>query len=163
LKAVAQRASSALAAALRRVFGPRPLRWAVWLAAARPSKRVKRLSDGNERIYYTWRLVVPSHVAGELGLDPEGDDEYLIVLAAKPRWYHLLDPRELPEHWGSLPDYARAEACLAGLAPRELCKGLSYAVVVGPEEELRRHGLEPGTTNHVNRIAEKGGDSGSPA
>jgi len=145
--------SSALADALRRALGPQPLRWARWLAAAKPSRRVKRLSSGETRVYHTWRIVVPSHAAEELGLDPEVEDVHLLVLAARLRWYHLLDPAEHPDHWDSLPDTARAEACLAGLASKNLCGNISFAVVVGPEEELRRHGLTPRATVHVRELA----------
>ena len=140
--------TSRMAAMLRRLLGPRPLRWAAWLSAAKPTWRRKRLSDGTVKEYPAWRLTIPIHAAEQLGLDPGTGDEMLLVLAARLRWWHLLDHDE--EAWNQLPEETRAEICLARL--RKDCPETSYAVILGTPEELKQLGLEPGETIHAKKL-----------
>ncbi|WP_338252713.1 hypothetical protein [Pyrodictium abyssi] len=100
-------------------------------------ERRKRLSSGETRVYYSYRATVPRHVAEELGLDPEGD--LVLLLAARPRWYHLLNYNEEENlgTWRSLPEWAWAEACIAGRGPRGECRGLRLRGTSGSEERVR--------------------------
>ena len=131
---------------LRRVLGPRRLRWRGFAAYVAGVGRRKRLSSGETRVYYSYRATVPRHVAEELGLDPEGD--LVLILASRPRWYHLLNYNEEENlaTWRSLPEWARGETCLAGRGPRSECRDYGFVVVVAKRAELERLGLEPGTT-----------------
>lgn len=144
---------SRLGSVLRRVLGPRRLRWRGFLAYVAGVERRKRLSSGETRVYYSYRATVPRHVAEELGLDPEGD--LVLLLAARPRWYHLLNYSEEENlgTWRSLPEWARAEACIAGRGPRDECQGYGFVVLVAPRSEFERLGLEPGSTVSLGELA----------
>ena len=144
-----------IAGRLRRLFAPRPSSWRGFLAHVSSTTRRKVLSDGEVRVYTSYRMTVPREVAEELGEAME--DSSLLVLAAPARWWHLLDysdPANL-ETWRRLPEPARAENCLAGNGPGEECERLGFLVVYADRGELEELGLEPGTTVSLRELRER--------
>jgi len=53
-----------------------------------------------------YRLTVPAEIARELGLE---DGDYMLVFAARARWYHLIDWGAARDLLGELPEGARRE------------------------------------------------------
>ena len=123
---------------------PRPLEWRGFLARLAATRTRKRLRSGEEKTYTTYKITIPQELAEELGLE---EGAYLGVLAARLRWYHYYDyndPDVQRWFWSRLPAYAKAELCMLGAAPEQLCRDHRAITVIASEEELRRLGLEPG-------------------
>ena len=136
---------------------PRPLEWRGFLARVAATRTRKRLRSGEEKTYTTYKITIPQNIVEELGLEP-GD--ILGVMAARPRWYHLFnyhDPDVQQWFWRSkrLPAYAKAEICLLGLAPEQLCRDYRTITVVASEQELKQLGLEPGQTITLKELLER--------
>ena len=136
---------------------PRPLEWRSLLARVTATRTRKRLRSGEEKTYATYKVTIPQELVEELGLEPGG---LILLQAARPRWYHLLnyhDPDVQRTIWRSplLPPYARAEICLLGGAPEELCRGYRLLPVIASEEELRELGLEPGQPITLRELLER--------
>ena len=130
-----------------------PLKWFYFLATAVRARVRKRLGSGEERVYESYRVTVPTELARRLGLD---EDPELVVAVAKPSWYHGVvyeGPTERLFH--GLPDHAKAEVCTLGLAPERLCKSYRTVTIIASEEELRRLGLEPGQAVSLRELLER--------
>jgi len=132
---------------LRKKFAPKPSRWVVWVGRAGKFLRRKRLSDGSVKEYSTWRMTIPTEKAEELEISEKGDQ--LLVIATRLRWFHYFD---WGEDWENLPEETRAEQCLAGLGPRERCRDVEFAILVGSREEFRSLGIKPGETVSISRL-----------
>ena len=140
---------------LAREAEPKPLNPVWFLATVGPEKRRKRLSDGTVRTYEGYRLRVPREAVEELGL---GDGGTVVAALARPRWYHLIDYREEPlrSRFRQIKKpWVKAEICMLGLAPEELCREYRLVPVIASEEELKRLGLEPGQPVTLRELLER--------
>ena len=140
---------------LRRGAKPRPLEWRGFRALATAARTVKNLKTGETREYVSYKITIPRELAGELGLE---EGAYLGVLAARLRWYHYYDyndPDVQQWFWTRLPAYAKAELCMLGAAPEQLCKDYRTITVIASEEELRELGLEPGQPVTLRELRER--------
>ncbi len=140
---------------LRRAARREPLRWRGFLAEAVRTRMRKRLRSGEEKVYEGYRITIPLDIARELKLD---ENPELAVLIAPAKWYHGMNyshPAVRERIWSSLPDYAKAEICMLGSAPDELCRGYRTVIVVASEEELQRLSLEPGQTITLKELLKK--------
>jgi len=136
---------------------PQPLNWKGFLARVTAVRTRKKLKSGEEKMYTTYKLVIPSGIARELGLEP---GEILGVRVARLKWYHLLDYEDPDvQHWfwrnKKLPPYARAEICQLGIAPEQLCRDYGAITVIASDEELKSLGLEPGQTVTLRELLER--------
>ena len=134
---------------------PRPLEWVPLVAGLGVERKRVRLRSGEERVYEGYRVRIPKEVVEKLGLQGEAT---ILLLAARPRWYHLLDYREEPlrSRFREIrKPWVKAEICLLGGAPEELCRGYRLLPVIASEEELRELGLEPGQPVTLRELRER--------
>jgi len=156
LKAVAKRAAgeSELEEVLGPVEPPRPLEWIPVVASLGVERQRKHLRSGEERVYESYRVRIPKEVVEKLGLQGEAT---VLLQVARPRWYHLLDYREEPlrSRFKQIKKpWIKAEICLLGHAPPELCKDYKTITVIASEEELRELGLKPGKPVTLKELRE---------
>ncbi|ALL00763.1 hypothetical protein Pyrde_0713 [Pyrodictium delaneyi] len=157
MEAVAKRAAgeSELEEILGPVEPPKPLEWVPLVAALGVERKRVRLRSGEERVYTGYRVRIPKEVVERLGLRGEAT---ILLQAARPRWYHLLDYREEPlrsRFKAIKKPWVKAEICMLGHAPEELCKEYRTVTVIASEEELRRLGLEPGKPVTLRELLER--------
>ena len=125
----------------------------MFLAEAVRTRMRKRLRSGETRVYEGYRVTIPLELARELSLD---SDPELVVAVAKPRWYHSIVYEDATlKLFHRLPPYAKAEVCMLGHAPREICKDYRTVTLVASEEEPEKLGLEPGQTITLKELLER--------
>jgi len=156
LEAVAERAAkkSELEEVLGPVEPPRPLEWVPLVARLGVERKRVKLRSGEERVYESYRVRIPKEVVEKLGLREGGT---ILLKAARPRWYHLINYREEPfrtRFKQIRKPWVKAEICLLGLAPEELCRDYRAITVVASEEELKALGLEPGEPVTLQELRE---------
>jgi bifunctional DNA-binding transcriptional regulator/antitoxin component of YhaV-PrlF toxin-antitoxin module len=120
-----------------------PLRIAFYMARLSVIRRVKGLqSSGELKEYESYRVTVPREVVEVLGLAAY---QPVIVGIAKPRSYHLINPRDpqLPQMLASMGPVQMAELCYLGLLPDSTCRGYRLFTVLASEEELEELGIKP--------------------
>jgi len=154
---VAERAAgeSELEEILGPVEPPRPLEWVPLVASLGVERKRVRLRSGEERVYESYRVRIPKEVVEKLDL--RGGATVLLQVA-RPRWYHLLDYREEPlrSRFRQIrKPWVKAEICLLGGAPEELCRDYRLLPVIASEEELKRLGLEPGQPVALRELLER--------
>ncbi|NPA04837.1 MAG: AbrB/MazE/SpoVT family DNA-binding domain-containing protein [Crenarchaeota archaeon] len=132
---------------------PRPLKWVPVVASLGVERKRVRLRSGEERVYKSYRVRLPRRVVEELGLR-EGT---VLLLVAKPRWYHLIDYRVgvFRERFRALKDWVKAEICMLGGAPEDECRDYRIVPLIASEDELRRLGLRPGEPVTLRELAER--------
>jgi len=157
LEAVAKRAAgeSELEEILGPVEPPRPLEWIPVVASLGVERKRVKLRSGETRVYEGYRVRIPKEVVEKLGLRGEAT---VLLQVARPQWYHLLDYREEPLRTRFKQirrPWIKAEICLLGHAPEELCRDYKLLPVIASEEELRELGLEPGQPVTLRELREK--------
>jgi len=157
METVAKRTTekSELEEVLGPVESPRPLEWIPVIASLGIERKRVRLRSGEERVYESYRVRIPKEVVKKLGLQGEAT---VLLQVARPRWYHLLDYREEPlrtRFKQIRKPWIKAEICMLGLAPQDLCREYRTITVIASEEELRRLGLEPGKPVTLKELLEK--------
>ncbi len=134
---------------------PEPLEWVPVVASLGVERRRARLRSGEERVYESYRVRVPKEAVERLGLRDGGT---VLMLLARPRWYHLLDYREEPlrsRFREMRRPWVKAEICLLGGAREEDCRDYRIVPVIASEDELKALGLEPGKPVTLRELAER--------
>ena len=157
MEAVAKRAAgeSELEEILGPVEPPRPLEWIPVVASLGVERKRVRLRSGEERVYEGYRVRIPKEVVEKLSLQGEAT---ILLQVARPRWYHLINYKEEPfrSRFKQIKKpWVKAEICLLGGAPEELCRDYRTITVIASEEELRELGLEPGQPITLKELLER--------
>jgi len=157
LEATAERVAekSELEEVLGPVEPPKPLEWVPVIASLGIERKRVRLRSGETRVYESYRVRLPKEIVEKLGLRGEST---VLLQVARPRWYHLLDYREEPfrtRFKQIKKPWIKAEICLLGLAPQDLCKDYKTITVIASEQELRELGLEPGKPITLRELLER--------
>ncbi len=144
---------------LEEVLGPaeplEPLEWVPVVASLGVERKRVRLRSGGERVYEGYRVRVPREAVERLGLQDGGT---VLMLLARPRWYHLLDYREEPlrsRFREMRRPWVKAEICLMGGAREEDCRDYRIVPVIAGEDELKALGLEPGRPVTLRELVER--------
>ena len=157
MEAVARRAAgeSELEEILGPVEPPRPLEWIPVVASLGVERKRVKLRSGETRVYESYRVRIPKEVVERLGLRGEAT---VLLQVARPRWYHLINYKEEPfrSRFRQIKKpWVKAEICLLGGAPEELCRQYRLLPVIASEEELRELGLEPGQPVTLEELRRK--------
>ena len=157
MEAVARRAAgeSELEEILGPVEPPRPLEWIPVVASLGVERKRVKLRSGETRVYESYRVRIPKEVVERLGLRGEAT---VLLQVARPRWYHLVNYKEEPfrSRFRQIKKpWVKAEICLLGGAPEELCRQYRLLSVIVSEEELRELGLEPGQPVTLEELRRK--------
>lgn len=68
--------------------------------------KAKKIKTHKNRDYFVYRITVPKEKAEKLNLR---DEDYLLILAQKAKWYHMLKWDEMSETWSLLPEEVKQE------------------------------------------------------
>ncbi|MCL5782795.1 MAG: hypothetical protein M1476_02660 [Candidatus Thermoplasmatota archaeon] len=68
--------------------------------------KAKKVKTHKNQDYFVYRITVPKEEAQKLSI---GDEDYLLILAQKAKWYHMLKWDEMSETWNLLPEEVKQE------------------------------------------------------
>jgi len=68
--------------------------------------KAKKIKTHKNQDYFVYRITVPKEEAQMLEI---GNEDYLLIIARKAKWYHMLKWDEMPETWNLLPEEVQQE------------------------------------------------------
>ncbi|MFG1546168.1 MAG: hypothetical protein AAE976_06685 [Thermoplasmataceae archaeon] len=68
--------------------------------------KAKKTKTHKNQDYFVYRITVPKEEAEKLNIE---DNDYLLIVAQKAKWYHMLKWDEMPDTWALLPEEVQEE------------------------------------------------------
>lgn len=68
--------------------------------------KAKKIRTHKDQDYFVYRITVPKEEAQKLAIN---DEDYLLILAQKAKWYHMVKWDEMPDTWDLLPEEVKEE------------------------------------------------------
>lgn len=68
--------------------------------------KVKKIKTHKDKDYFVFRITMPKDEAEKLEMK---DEDYLLIIAQKAKWYHMLKWDQLPDTWSLLPEEVQRE------------------------------------------------------